>query len=152
MINWAPPEFGLRLARAYNDNCVTAYEKHPKRFRAAMTLPMQAPELALEELKRAARLPGICAVYMAEHINGTNLDHKSLWPIYAECEALGLPLCLHPVNPCGGERMENYHANNLIGNPHESAIAAAHLIFGGVLDAFPGWRWCCHTRAARSRG
>jgi aminocarboxymuconate-semialdehyde decarboxylase len=26
---------------------------------------------------------------------------------------------------------------NLIGNPHEAAIAAADLIFGGVLDAFP---------------
>lgn len=137
MINWAPPEFGLRLARAYNDNCAVAYEKHPKRFRAAMTLPMQAPALALQELERAARLPGICAVYMSEHVNGLNLDDKSFWPIYAQCEALGLPLCLHPVNPCGGERMKKFHMSNLIGNPHESAIAAADLIFGGVLDAFP---------------
>lgn len=137
MINWAPPEFGLRLARAYNDDCALAYEKHHTRFRGAMTLPMQAPELALKELERAARLPGICAVYMAEHVNGLNLDHKSFWPIYAQCEALGLPLCLHPVNPCGSERLGRFHMSNLIGNPHESAIAAADLIFGGVLDAFP---------------
>ena len=137
MINWAPAEFGLQLARAYNDNCADAYAKYPKRFRGAMTLPMQAPDLALKELERAARLPGICAVYMSEHVNGLNLDHPSFWPIYAQCEALGLPLCLHPVNPCGGERMEKYHMRNLIGNPHESAIAAADLIFGGVLDAFP---------------
>jgi aminocarboxymuconate-semialdehyde decarboxylase len=41
------------------------------------------------------------------------------------------------VNPCGIERMRNYHLRNLIGNPHEAAIAAADLIFGGVLDAFP---------------
>jgi aminocarboxymuconate-semialdehyde decarboxylase len=137
MINWAPPEFGLRLARAYNDACAEAYAKYPQRFRGAMTLPMQAPQLAVEELQRAAKLPGICAVYMAMHINGQNLDHKDFWPVYAQCEALGLPLCLHPVNPCGIERMRNYHARNLIGNPHESAIAAADLIFGGVLDAFP---------------
>ena len=137
MINWAPPAFGLKLAHAYNDACAEAYEKYPQRFRGAMTLPMQAPDIALKELQRAARLPGVCAVYMSEHVNGVNLDHKSLWPIYAECEALGLPLCLHPVNPCGGERMGKYHLRNLIGNPHESAIAAADLIFGGVLDAFP---------------
>ena len=137
MINWAPPEFGVRLARAYNDACAAAYAKYPQRFRGAMTLPMQAPELAVKELKRAAELPGICAVYMAMHINGKNLDDKSFWPVYAECEALGLPLCLHPVNPCGIERMRNYHLRNLIGNPHEAAIAAADLIFGGVLDAFP---------------
>ncbi len=137
MINWAPPQFGLRLARAYNDACADAYTRYPARFRGAMTLPMQAPDLALQELERAARLPGICAVYMSEHVNGVNLDHKSFWPVYAQCEALGLPLCLHPVNPCGAERMGKYHLRNLIGNPHESAIAAADLIFGGVLDAFP---------------
>ena len=137
MINWAPPAFGVRLAHAYNDACAAAYAKYPQRFRGAMTLPMQAPELAVKELKRAADLPGICGVYMAMHINGKNLDHKSLWPVYAECEAQGLPLCLHPVNPCGIERLRNYHLRNLIGNPHEAAIAAADLIFGGVLDAFP---------------
>src|SRR3972149_6628732 len=109
----------------------------PSPFRGAMTLPMQSPELAVNELKRAAGLPGICAVYMAMHINGKNLDDKTLWPVYAECEAQALPLCLHPVNPCGIERMRNYHLRNLIGNPPEAAIAAADFIFGGVLDAFP---------------
>ena len=137
MINWAPPEFGMKLARAYNDACAAAYTRYPRRFRGAMTLPMQAPGLAVEELERAAQLPGICGVYMAMHINGKNLDDKSFWPVYERCEALALPLCLHPVNPCGIERMRNYHLRNLVGNPHEAAIAAADLIFGGVLDAFP---------------
>src|SRR5262245_25046341 len=54
MINWAPPEFGVRLARAFNDACARAYEKYPKRFRGAMTLPMQAPDAAVREMKRAA--------------------------------------------------------------------------------------------------
>ena len=137
MVNWAPPEFGLKLARAFNDACAEPYAKYPKRFRGAITLPWQAPELAVKELERAAILPGMCGVYSAMHVNGKNLDDKSLWPIYAACEALALPLCLHPVNPCGIERMRNFHMRNLIGNPHEAAIAAADLIFGGVLDAFP---------------
>ena len=137
MINWAPPEFGLKLARAFNDGCAAAHRKFPQRFYGAITLPMQAPALALEELERAAKLPGMSCLYMAMHINGKNLDEKSYWPIFERCEALGLPLCLHPVNPCCGERMTYFHMSNLIGNPHEAAIAAASLIFGGVLDAFP---------------
>jgi len=137
MINWAPPEFGLALARAFNDACVAAHLKLPQRFFGAMTLPMQAPELALAELERASKLPGLRAVYMAMHINGKNLDDKSLWPVYEKIETLGLPLCLHPVNPCCIERLSNYHMRNLVGNPHEAAIAAGDLIFGGVLDAFP---------------
>lgn len=137
MVYWATPEFGLKLSQAFNDACAAAHLKYPKRFLGTIMLPMQSPELAVQELERAATLPGMCSVYMAMHINGTNLDDKSYWPVYEKIEALGLPLSLHPVNPCGIERMRVFHMRNLIGNPHEAAIAAASLIFGGVLDDFP---------------
>jgi aminocarboxymuconate-semialdehyde decarboxylase len=137
MVYWAPPEFGLALSRAFNDACAAAHLKYPTRFLGTIMLPMQSPELALQELERAAKLPGMCSVYMAMHIDGKNLDEKAYWPVYEKIEALGLPLSLHPVNPCGIERMRNFHMRNLIGNPHEAAIAAAALIFGGVLDDFP---------------
>jgi aminocarboxymuconate-semialdehyde decarboxylase len=130
MVYWAPPEFGLKLSRAFNDACAAAHRKHPDRFLGTIMLPMQSPELALEELERAAALRGMCAVYMAMHVNGENLDKKAFWPVYEKIQALGLPLCLHPVNPCGIERMRNFHMR-------KSAIAAASLIFGGVLDDFP---------------
>jgi aminocarboxymuconate-semialdehyde decarboxylase len=137
MVNWAEPEFGLKLARTFNDACAAAHQKYPMRFLGTIMLPMQAPELAVQELERAAKLPGMCSVYMAMHIEGKNLDEKAYWPVYEKMEALGLPLSLHPVNPCCIERMRNFHMRNLIGNPHEAAIAAASLIFGGVLDDFP---------------
>ena len=100
-------------------------------------LPMQDPGLAVQELERAAKLPGMRAVYMAEAINGRNLDDKSFWPVYERCEALGLPIFLHPLYPCGIERMGKYFMRNLLGNPYEAGLAAASLIFGGVMDAFP---------------
>ena len=37
----------------------------------------------------------------------------------------------------GADRMRSYHLRNFIGNPTDTAIAAASLIFGGVLDAYP---------------
>src|SRR5207253_2846423 len=55
---------------------------------------------------------------------------------YAKCEELKLPIFLHPINPAN-DRTRNYHLRNLIGNPYESGIAAASLMFGGVLDTFP---------------
>ena len=137
MVYWAPPAFGLRLSQAFNDACAAAHLRHPQRFIGTIMLPMQAPELAVRELDRAAALPGMRAVYMAMHVAGRNLDDRTLWPVYERCQALGLPVCLHPVNPCGIERMQNFHMRNLLGNPYEAGIAAASLIFGGVLDAFP---------------
>jgi aminocarboxymuconate-semialdehyde decarboxylase len=137
MVYWAPPAFGLELARVYNDGLAAAHARYPDRFMGLATLPMQAPELAVEEAQRASALPGIRGVYIATHVLGRNLDEPEFRPVFACCEALGLPVFLHPVNPVGGDRMRKYHLRNLIGNTTETGIAAASLIFGGVLDAFP---------------
>lgn len=137
MVYWAPPAFGLRLSQAYNDACAALNEAYPGRFLGAIMLPLQAPDLAVKELDRAAALPGMRAVYMAMHVGGKNVDAKDLWPVYSRCQELRLPILMHPVNPLGFERMQNFHMRNLCGNPYEAGIAAASLIFGGVLDAFP---------------
>ena len=136
-VYWAPPEFGLKLSRLWNDKCSEVVTKHPKRLIGLGSLPMQAPELAVPELERASKLPGLRGIYMATSINGTNLDEKKFFPVYATCEALKWPIFLHPLNTVGAERMGKYHLRNLLGNPYDTGIAAASLIFGGVLDAFP---------------
>lgn len=137
MVHWAPPEFGLKLAQAFNNACAEAHKKYPARFIGMATLPMQAPALAVEEAQRAAALPGIRGVYLPTHIGGKNLEEKEFWPVYEQCEKRGLPIFLHPVAPVGKERMTKYHLGNFLGNPYESGIAAASLVFGGVMDAFP---------------
>ncbi|MFO1361376.1 MAG: amidohydrolase family protein [Burkholderiales bacterium] len=137
MVYWAPGEFGLALAQAFNDAASAAHRRHPARLLGAAMLPMQAPELALRELERAAQLPGLRALYLATNVNGTELDDRAFWPIYAQCEALGWPIFLHPVDTIGSERTQRFHLRNLLGNPYDTGVAAAHLILGGVLDAFP---------------
>jgi aminocarboxymuconate-semialdehyde decarboxylase len=137
MVYWASPEFGLALAQCYNDAAAAAHGKHPDRLFSFAMLPMQAPDLALKELARAAKLAGMRGLYLATNVNGTELDDKSFWPIYAQAEALGWPVFLHPVDTIGRERTQRFYLRNLLGNPYDTGVAAAHLIFGGVLDAFP---------------
>src|SRR3954468_20766289 len=69
MVYWASPAFGLKLSQAYNDGCARAHREHPDRFYGLAMLPMQDPKLALEELNRAARLPGLRGAYMATNVN-----------------------------------------------------------------------------------
>ena len=137
MVYWAQPAFGEKLAQTWNDASSAVCLMHPGRFVGTIQLPMQAPELAAREVERAAKLPGLRVVYLATHINGRNLDEKSFWPVYERCEALGLPVFLHPLYPCGGERIAQHFMRNLCGNPYENGLAAASLVFGGVMDAFP---------------
>ena len=109
MVYWAPPEFGLRLSQVFNDACAAAHLQAPERFVGMAMLPMQAPALALAELERAARLPGLRGVYMATSVNGKNLDDESFFPIDAKCEALGWPIFLHLVETIGPERTQKFH-------------------------------------------
>ena len=137
MVYWASPGFGLALAQAYNDAASAAHRQYSNRFVGLAMLPMQAPDLALKELERAAKLPGMRGLYLATHVNGTNLDDRRFWDIYAKAEELDWTIFLHPIDTVGRERTASYYLKNLLGNPYDTGIAAASLVFGGVLDEFP---------------
>ncbi|HEY9532511.1 MAG TPA: amidohydrolase family protein [Burkholderiales bacterium] len=137
MVYWAGRELGNRLSIVYNDEVQKAHEKTPQRFVGLATLPMHAPDLARREAERVAKLRGVRGVYMATAILERELSDEAFFPVYEVLEDLGLPMFLHPVFVIGEERLKKFYLTNLLGNPFESAIAAAHLIFGGVLDRFP---------------
>jgi aminocarboxymuconate-semialdehyde decarboxylase len=97
---------------------------------------MHEPDLARREVERAARLPGIRGAYAATVVLDRELSDESFFPVYEALEGLGLPLFLHPVFVIGEDRLKRFYLTNLLGNPFETAIAAAHLVFGGVLERF----------------
>ena len=137
-ILWAPPAFGLKLARAINDSTSNFSVKYPKRILGAITLPLQDPSLALQELDRAAKLPGMRAVNCTENILGKNLSEKEFWPVYGRIEALGLPIFMHNVDPISERMVEkDYSMINVLGNPFEATMACTALVLGGVMDEFP---------------
>ena len=137
MVYWAPPAFALKLSQAANNAGSAAHLKYPNRFVSTIMLPMQDPKLAVQELERAAKLPGLRALNIGEHINGKNLHEKEFWPIYERAEALNLPIFTHNLYPTDGPRLKDFFMINTLGNLSEDGIAAVSLICGGVMDAFP---------------
>ncbi len=137
MVYWAPPAVALKLSQAANDAGAELHARYPAKFVASIMLPLQDVKLSLQELERAAKLPGLRAINMGTHINGRNLHDKAFWPVYARCEELGLPLFLHNLYPFGAERLKDNYLINVLGNPYEDGVAAFSLVAGGVLDAFP---------------
>ncbi len=136
MVYWADDDLGLQLCVAFNDAVSEAHRLHPDRFIGFACLPFQNPHLALQELERVATLPGIRGIYMATAVRDRELSDRSFFPVYERIADLGLPIFLHPMM-INNERLKQYYLINTLGNPFETAIAASHLIFGGVLDAFP---------------
>lgn len=137
MVYWAGREDGHALASHYNDCLAQAHEKAPTRFFGLATLALQDIELSVQEVERIARLPGMRGVCIATQVLGKDLSDPSFFPLYERLEALGLPVFLHPTFVLAPERLEAHYLTNLLGNPFETAVAAAHLIFGQVLDRYP---------------
>jgi aminocarboxymuconate-semialdehyde decarboxylase len=138
MVYWADGEFSHKLAMTWNDGAVAAHEAHPDRFVVLATLPMLDPDRAVDELNRVSKLSGVRGIYMGTNIESRDLDDPLFEPIFARIEALGLPVFLHPLPPIlGGKRLQPYSLTNLVAFPLDTTVAAAHLIFGGVMDRHP---------------
>ena len=59
---WAEPEHCLELCQILNNHIASVVAAHPKRFVGLCTLPMQAPELAIQELRRCVTELGLAGV------------------------------------------------------------------------------------------
>ena len=128
---------GATTAAIQNDQIAKLVKQNPQRFMGIATLPMQAPEKAADELKRAMTKLNLRGTMFASNIIGKNLDDPSFEPVWATAEELGAFIFIHPNNVAGADRMKSYYLNNLIGNPLDTTIGAACLYFGGVLDRHP---------------
>ncbi len=128
---------GVAASAIQNDEIARLTKEHPDRFAGIATLPMQAPEKAADELRRAMAKLGLHGAMIASNVGGKNLDDPSFEPVWAAAADLDAFMMIHPGNVAGADRLRAYYLGNLIGNPLDTTIAAACLIFGGVLERYP---------------
>ena len=93
---WAKPEHCLDLAKYLNDDIAMTTQQYPEKYIGLATLPMQAPELAVEELKRCINELHLAGIQIGSHINEWNLDAPELEPIWDACEELDVGIFVHP--------------------------------------------------------
>ncbi|MBC4016519.1 amidohydrolase [Siccirubricoccus deserti] len=87
-------DLAAALCRAANDWMVTNWLEPEPRLRAGILVPVENPELAVEEIERRASDPRFVQVLLfgaAETLYGRRVN----WPIYAAAERHGLPIALH---------------------------------------------------------
>jgi aminocarboxymuconate-semialdehyde decarboxylase len=128
---------GVTASAIQNDEIARHVKEHPERFSGIATLPMQAPDKAADELRRAMRKLGLHGAMIGSNIGGKNLDDPSFEPLWTAAEELDAFMMIHPGNVAGADRLRSYYLGNLIGNPLDTTIAGACLIFGGVLERHP---------------
>ena len=142
MVYWADGVLGNRLARLVNDAMAGASRAHPERFVFLATLPMQDPEAAVNEVNRAVTQLGARGIYLGTNVRGKELTDSSFLPVFERIDALRVAIFLHPLNVIGAQRLTSYYLHNLLGNPFDTAVAAANIIFSRLLDRFPRLKIC----------
>ena len=132
------PEDGLWLAGSLNDLTVEAISARADRFRAMAAVPMQEPKVAADELRRAVTELGMVGVEIATSVVDDELDDARFDPFWSAAAELDVIVLVHPYASIAADRLRRYFFSNVVGNPAEETVAAAHLVFGGVLERHPG--------------
>ncbi|XP_072903713.1 2-amino-3-carboxymuconate-6-semialdehyde decarboxylase isoform X2 [Hemitrygon akajei] len=112
---WAKPTDTLDLCRILNDNIAATVTKHSKRFTGLGTVPMQDPELAVQEMYRCVKELGFPGIQIGTSVNDWNLNCPELYPVYAAAEKLRCAIFVHPWNMKMDGRMSKYWLPWLVG-------------------------------------
>jgi predicted TIM-barrel fold metal-dependent hydrolase len=135
------PYMAADFCKAINDWIAAEWLAKDLRLRASIVVPMQAPDLAIEEIERRAadnRFVSILVLAQGE----TLLGRRHFWPVYQAAEKHKLPIAIH-----AGSQYRT--APSSIGWPsyrYEYYLAEAQafqaqilsLIYEGVFGKFPG--------------
>ena len=132
-----PIEYAAPAIRMVNDGLAEWTARHPDRFVALGTVPMQDGAEAAKELERGMKTLGFRGVQILTNVDGKELSDPAFAPIWAKAEELGALVVIHPNGFTEGKRLSRFYFNNVVGNPFETNLALHYLIFDGVLERHP---------------
>jgi uncharacterized protein len=135
-------DWSIAVCRAYNDWLAEAYLDIDKVFAGMALIPLQEPDAAVEELRRAVTDLGMRGAMLPSHGQALHLGSKEFWPIYEEAEALGCAIAVHGGchDGLGFDDMNVYAAVHALGHPFGQLISLGGMLFNGVFQRFPGLR------------
>jgi aminocarboxymuconate-semialdehyde decarboxylase len=107
------------------------------RLRPLAYVPVERPRLAADVVM------GLddtwVGVTLGTDLGGLLYSDRALDPLWEALTARALAAFIHP-GACPDNRLEQFYLTNLVGNPYETTVAAAHLVFGDVLGRHPDLR------------
>jgi uncharacterized protein len=133
-------ELGAALATACNDWQVAEWLDRDTRFRASMTIPFEAPELAVQEIRRRANDKRFVQVQFSGRPHEP-MGRRKYWPIYEACEAYGLKVMSHAFGsygqPITGTGWPSFYLEEHVGPAQAMQANIISLVTEGVFDRFP---------------
>ena len=140
-IFFADAEHQPAVARMINDSYADLIARHPKRFKGFASIPMDAPDEALNELHRAIDTLKLNGVVLLSNIGGNALTSPQYRSFFEEANRMKLCIFLHPMLPANSEGFREYVLGPIIGFPFDTSLAVARMCYDGMFEELPGIRW-----------
>ncbi len=145
---WAltDPTTATLIATAYNDWLSRYCAADPVRLFGAAMLPLQDPEAASRELRRAVGQLGFKAAFVRPNpCLGRSLSDKAYEVLWDAAEELEVPIAVHEgssviVPTLGSDRPFNPLILHAVSHSFEEMLACAQLMAFGTLERHPGLR------------
>jgi predicted TIM-barrel fold metal-dependent hydrolase len=142
---WAldDPAAAVAVARAYNDWLAGYCEAAPDRLFGAAMLPMQDPEAAAAELRRATTELGFAAGFVRPNpCRGRSLSDPAYRLVWEAAEELDVAVGVHEgssviIPTLGADRPFNPLILHALSHPFEEMLAYAQLAAFGVFERHP---------------
>jgi aminocarboxymuconate-semialdehyde decarboxylase len=135
------PAVSVPWAQMINDAFARVVRERGGRFVALATLPLNDPQASVVELERAMKTLGMPGAMVFSNVNHVPLADERFWPLWKKADELGAVIYIHPTDPAGVEAMLDYWLMPLVGFLLDTTLAAARLVFSGVVDRHPNIRW-----------
>ncbi len=130
-------DLGRQTSRAINERIAEIAASHPERFAPLGTAPMQEPRLAVAELEHCMKTLGFRGMEIGTNVAGVEIADPRYEAFWTRAEALNAVIFLHPIGFTDPSRLTQHFLTNIIGNPLDTTVALAHIVFGGVLERHP---------------
>jgi aminocarboxymuconate-semialdehyde decarboxylase len=138
---WMPAPAGSQLVRHLNDAMAEMVAASDGHLRAFGAVPLQDPDLAIQELHYLIETLGFAGVEIGSNINGRPVGDPLFDGFFQACESLGAAVFVHALRPIGMERLLGPPAlQQVLAYPSDVGLAAASVITTNLLVRQPGLR------------
>jgi len=143
----ADRDLARRIFDVQSENLALMCKAAAGRFMGYAPVALQFPELAAEQLEYGMKRLGFAGAAIGGSVEGEEIAAAKFDPFWKKAEELQALVFIHPQTAPDStgirRRVQGSGAlGNVIGNPLETSLALAHLIFEGTLDRFPNLKIC----------
>ena len=135
-------EQGENWSRVYNEGSNDLIKRYPDRFVGLASVPLQDPARAAKVLEDAIRDLKFRGGYIGTNVNGNYYNSADFDPFWAKAQELDALIVMHPEDVAGSDKMGPYGLRLICGNPADSALSMAFMLYSGLFDRFPNLKLC----------